>query len=137
MIMVNRILLALILCIPLVSVLQGQAEDSMVLRKDFFSSTLNRTYEYNVYLPSGYEGSDARYPVIYLLHGRGDNMDGWLEARAALDELIADGSIPPLIAVMPDMPSSERASYYVDSQYTGAHYPAEPVESAFIGDLIP
>jgi enterochelin esterase-like enzyme len=135
--MVNRMLLAVLFCVRLVSVVQGQAEDSMVLREDFFSTTLNRTYQYNVYFPSGYEGSDARYPVIYLLHGRGDTMDGWLEARAALDELIADGSIPPLIAVMPDMPSSERASYYVDSEYTGALYPAEPVESAFIGDLIP
>jgi enterochelin esterase-like enzyme len=137
--MLKRMLLALIFCLPLIGVhsIRGQAADSMVRREDFFSTTLNRAYEYNIYLPSGYDESEARYPVIYLLHGRGDNMDAWLEVRAALDELIASGSIPPLIAVMPDMPSSERASYYVDSQYTGTLYPAEPVESAFVRDLLP
>ncbi len=51
--------------------------------------------------------------------------------------MIAASDIPPIIAVMPDMPSSERASYYVDLQYTGTDYPAEPVETAFFSDLIP
>ncbi len=112
-------------------------EGGAVMQVDFDSSTLNRVYQYNVYLPAGYDAATARYPVIYLLHGRGDTMDAWLNVRDALDELIANGDIPPLIAVMPDMPSSERAGYYVDSQYTGTQYPAEAVETAFRNDLIP
>jgi len=117
--------------------MRGQSAGSIVLRADFQSETLNRTYQYGIYLPAGYEDSGASYPVIYLLHGRGDTMDAWLNASDLLDELIANGDIPPIIAVMPDMPSSERASYYVDSQYTGTLYRAEPVETAFMNDLIP
>jgi S-formylglutathione hydrolase FrmB len=51
--------------------------------------------------------------------------------------MIAEHEIPPIIAVMPDMPSSQRAGYYVDSQYTGDDYRAEAVETAFFSDLIP
>ena len=53
--------------------------------------------------------------------------------------MIADGSIPPTIAIMPDAPWSQRASYYVDSQYKGSDartIPAAPVETAFTQDLI-
>jgi enterochelin esterase-like enzyme len=117
--------------------LLSQDADSMIRREDFLSTTLNRTYQYIVYLPAGYEASEARYPVIYLLHGRGDTMEAWLNIRGALDTLIASGDIPPLIAVMPDMPSSDRAGYYIDSQYTGTLYRAEPVETAFMNDLLP
>jgi enterochelin esterase-like enzyme len=128
------ILLMLLAIIPRA---QGQESGSTILRTDFFSITLNRTYQYTAYLPPGYDNSDTRYPVIYLLHGRGDNMDAWLNAFSALDELIAGGRVSPLIAILPDMPSSDRAGYYVDSQYTGALYPAEAVETAFMNDLIP
>mgnify|MGYP001488360780 FL=1 len=116
---------------------RGQSAGSRVLRADFQSETLNRTYQYTVILPAGYDESAARYPVLYLLHGRGDVMDSWLEARTVLDDLIANGDIPPIIAVLPDMPSSERAGYYIDSQYTGSLYRAEAVETAFMNDLIP
>ena len=39
----------------------------------FHSAVLNEDIAYNVYLPAGYEGSAERYPVLYLLHGRGDS----------------------------------------------------------------
>src|SRR5687768_12429602 len=100
----------------------SQDVSSAVTQEDFFSTTLNRTYQYQLYLPAGYESSDQDYPVIYLLHGRGDTMEAWLNVRDILDELIAVGDVPPLIAVMPDMPSNERAGYYIDSQYTGTLY---------------
>ena len=59
-----------------------------------------------------------------------------LDADAGeLDELIANGDIPPTIAIMPDAPWSSRASYYVDSAYRGAD-PGRPVETAFTQDLI-
>ncbi|WP_344833912.1 hypothetical protein [Nonomuraea dietziae] len=40
--------------------------------------------------------------------------------------------IPPLIAVMPDAPWSERGNWYVDSRHTGG----KPVETAFTRDLV-
>lgn len=116
---------------------QAQGAESMILSEEFQSAVLGRAYHYNVYLPAGYDTSDRHYATVYLLHGRGDDMDAWLTVRATLDRMIADDDIPPMIAIMPDMPSSERAGYYVDSQYTGADYRAEAVETAFFNDLIP
>ncbi len=68
-----------------------------------------------------------------LLHGRGDRMAAWTRVRPLLDELIAKGAIPPLIAVMPDAPWSRRGSYYIDS----AHADGAPVETALAGQLLP
>lgn len=101
----------------------------------FGSTTLGEPIAYNVYLPAGYAGSGDRYPVLYLLHGRGDSKSAWLQMKSTLDELIAAGEIQPTIAIMPDAPWSSRASYYVDSAYTGAD-PGRKVETAFTKDLI-
>jgi enterochelin esterase-like enzyme len=100
------------------------------------SATLGEDINYNVYLPAEYEESDRRYPVIYLLHGRGDSMSAWTQVKSRLDELIGSGEIPPTIAIMPDAPWSSRASWYVDSAYTGAD-PGRPVETALLEDLVP
>lgn len=134
-----KVLRGIMILLLLMAVSPALTQDapSAVTQEDFFSATLNRTYQYQLYLPAGYETGSQSYPVIYLLHGRGDTMDGWLNVRDTLDELIASGDVPPLIAVMPDMPSNERAGYYIDSQYTGTLFRAEAVESAFMDDLIP
>lgn len=109
---------------------------STVRQVTFDAETLGETFAYTVYLPARYEDSQTRYPTLYLLHGRGDTMSAWLEARDALDTLIAEGALPPLVAIMPDAPWSDGASYYVDSQYTGFP-PGMRVETAFFHDLIP
>ena len=100
------------------------------------SATLGEDINYNVYLPAGYDASTRRYPVVYLLHGRGDSMSAWTQVKSRLDELIGGGEIPPTIAIMPDAPWSSRASWYVDSAYTGTD-PGRPVETAFLEDLVP
>jgi enterochelin esterase-like enzyme len=126
--------LLVLLMLLLVSPLAAQASTgSSVMKAEFQSATLKRVYQYTIYLPAGYTDSARHYPVIYLLHGRGDDMSAWLNIRATLDQMIASNDIPPIIAVLPDMPSSQRASYYVDSQYTDG----EAVETAFFSDLIP
>ena len=56
-----------------------------------------------VYTPAGYEQSDKRYPVFYLLHGMGGDEDAWTElgrASQILDNLIAQGKAEPMIVVM-------------------------------------
>ncbi|MCB9450688.1 MAG: alpha/beta fold hydrolase [Anaerolineaceae bacterium] len=111
--------------------------ESQVIDTDFESATLGRVYQYKIYLPAGYDALEKAYPVVYLLHGRGDTMSAWLNVRSTLDSMIAVGDLPPLIVVMPDMPSNDRASYYIDSAYTGHLYRAEAVETAFFTDLIP
>ncbi len=102
----------------------------------FRSASLGEDILYYVYLPAGYEGGESRYPVVYLLHGRGSTMAEWARIGRDIDRLAADGEIPPLIAVLPDAPWNQRASYFVDSAYTGPD-PGRPVETAFITELLP
>ncbi len=57
-----------------------------------------------VYTPPGYDTSSSRYPVLYLLHGAGSTETSWTErgkAHVILDNLIADGTLKPLVVVMP------------------------------------
>lgn len=103
------------------------------------SAALGHEIRYQIYLPPGYRADGTvRYPAVYLLHGRGDKPGAWLPIKAELDRLISEGRIPAAIAVMPDAPSSQRAGYYIDSQFRGTEkLPAgEAVESAFTRDLI-
>jgi enterochelin esterase-like enzyme len=103
------------------------------------SAVLGHGISYQLYLPPGYvaDGS-VRYPVLYLLHGRGDKMAAWTTIKPDLDRLIGEHRIPAVIAVMPDASSSRRAGYYIDSQFAGTKdLPAgEAVESAFTRDLV-
>lgn len=101
------------------------------------STILGRTQRYAVYLPAGYTETALRYPTLYLLHGRGDSLAGWARIKPELDSLIAAGDLPPVIAILPDAPTSERAGYYVDSAYTGAGSPGARVETAFLTELLP
>ncbi|WP_117210663.1 alpha/beta hydrolase-fold protein [Allorhizocola rhizosphaerae] len=118
---------ATVVALALVAVLPGAAPAKRVQE-----GTLHATQTYNVYLPHGYERGDQRYPVLYLLHGRGDTMQAWTQVKSDLDALIAKGTVPAVIAVMPDAPWSERGNYYVDSQ----HVDGFAVETALTRDLV-
>src|SRR5262249_21675050 len=57
-----------------------------------------------VYTPPSYS-KDSKYPVLYLLHGAGDDETGWTKKGAAdviLDNLYADKKLVPMIVVMPN-----------------------------------
>jgi enterochelin esterase-like enzyme len=71
----------------------------------YHSKSLNIERRMHVYLPPGYESGSDRYPVFYLLHGGGDNDDGWVamgRANLILDNLLAEGKAKPMIVVMPN-----------------------------------
>ncbi len=58
-----------------------------------------------VYTPPDYMTSNARYPVLYLLHGGGGDEDQWINlgrANVIMDNLIAAGKVKPMIVVMPN-----------------------------------
>lgn len=59
----------------------------------------------NVYVPAEYEKSpEKRYPVLYLVHGWGENENGWsIQGHMAniMDGLIESGKAVPMIVVMP------------------------------------
>jgi enterochelin esterase-like enzyme len=57
-----------------------------------------------VYTPPGYS-RDGKYPVLYLLHGAGDDETGWTRKGSAdviLDNLYADKKLAPMVVVMPN-----------------------------------
>ncbi len=56
------------------------------------SGTLGMPRRMHVYTPPGYEGAHEKYPVLYLLHGGGDDDSGWISIGRAgfiLDNLRA------------------------------------------------
>src|SRR5437763_85204 len=69
------------------------------------SSTLGTQRRMHVYTPPGYEGGKERYPVLYLLHGGGDEDSGWSTIGRAgfiLDNLLAEKKARPMLIVMPN-----------------------------------
>ena len=64
-----------------------------------------------IYTPAGYS-TTTKYPVVYLLHGIGDDETGWWQKGAAdaiLDNLVADGKMVPSVIVMPNGRASSSA----------------------------
>ena len=69
------------------------------------SSVLDKMRSMHVYAPPGYESGNQKYPVLYLLHGGGDEDSGWSTIGRAgfiLDNLIAENKAKPMIIVMPN-----------------------------------
>jgi enterochelin esterase family protein len=70
----------------------------------YHSESLDKNRRMHIYLPPGYETGSMRYPVLYLLHGGGDNDDGWISigrTNLILDNLVAERKAKPMIVVMP------------------------------------
>ena len=86
------------------------------VRQVWYHSSVTGTWrDAFVYLPPGYDTSNARYPVLYLQHGAGEDETGWTRqgrANFILDNLIASGSTKPMILVMADGYAT-RAGYVV------------------------
>jgi enterochelin esterase family protein len=75
------------------------------VREVWYDSKVTGTWRHAlVYTPPGYdEQAKARYPVLYLQHGGGEDETGWIRqgrANFILDNLIAAGSSKPMIVVM-------------------------------------
>jgi S-formylglutathione hydrolase FrmB len=103
------------------------AAASVVVTREFDSTALQRKWSYAVYLPDGYETSNLKYPVLYLLHGHNQDLYAWANfghIQSTADTLIAHAEIPPAIIVMPDAGTT----WYVDRK--------EKMETAVIQDLL-
>ena len=83
--------------------------------------------EVAIYLPPGYDDEPRRrYPVLYLLHGIGGTHADWtgrgyggVTLQAAMERLVAAGTVPPMIVVMPTAMTPYGGSFYVDSAVNG------------------
>jgi len=70
---------------------------------NYLSTALGKWRRMHVYTPPGYELRSEKYPVLYLLHGAGDNDDSWTSvgrANLIVDNLIAAKQARPMIIVM-------------------------------------
>jgi enterochelin esterase family protein len=77
-----------------------------VTRQLFRSAVANDERDFFVYTPAGYDAHRSPpYPVLYLLHGLGDDAERWLTggggASNILDNLIAQKKAVPMIVVAP------------------------------------
>ncbi|MFS4467103.1 alpha/beta hydrolase [Maribacter sp. 2210JD10-5] len=111
----KKVGIAFLFCIaPFVSVLgqSGKVYDNLSMT----SKILKGERKYAVYLPPDYEASDRSYPVLYLLHGAGDDQTGWVQFGEVLriaDNAIKDGTATPMIIVMPDAQTGQRGYFNV------------------------
>lgn len=98
--------------------------DSDALRHNLLGDPSTRTVA--VYLPEGYRGSDARYPVFVDLasfSNSGLKRLSWAgfgeSVPQRLDRLVATGAMGPVIAVFPDCFTSLGGNQYIDSAAMG------------------
>jgi S-formylglutathione hydrolase FrmB len=95
------------------------------------SSVLGKDVEYNLYFPPDYDKTNRRYPVLYLLHGMGDDETGWTqfgEVKAIADQQLQKHMMTEMIIVTPDAGTS----WYINSADGKFKY-----EDFFINEFIP
>ncbi|MBQ6253192.1 MAG: esterase [Bacteroidales bacterium] len=103
------------------------------IRSIKYYSEINGTYRHiNVYVPASYEKGKKRYPVLYLLHGMGENENGWVEQGHVdfiLDNMIASGEAEEMIVVI--MSGDIRTTPEIRT------VPGKTVTDIYIGETIP
>lgn len=107
----------------------GKVYDNLSMK----SEILKMDRKYAIYLPPDYETSEREYPVLYLLHGAGDDQTGWVqfgEVKHIADKAILKGNATAMIIVMPDADTGQRG--YFNSIKGDWRY-----EDFFIQELMP
>lgn len=93
------------------------------------SEILKQNWKYKVYLPNGYdEKSDEKYPVLYMLHGFGENSSSILEksnTKDVLDKIMKDKEKKMIVVFVDGF-----TSFFIDSDYD------KNMESAIKDELI-
>lgn len=77
-----------------------------VRRVRYFSNVLRQWRQFYLYTPPGYDTqTNEKFPVLYILHGGGEDERGWAsqgKTDLILDNLIAEKKAKPMLVVMPD-----------------------------------
>ncbi len=72
----------------------------------YYSNVTNSWRDFYMYTPPGYdENTGEKYPVLYILHGGGEDERGWAvqgKTDLIIDNLIAEKKAVPMIVVMVD-----------------------------------
>jgi enterochelin esterase-like enzyme len=89
----------------------------------------------DVYVPGVYGADDTlRLPVLYLLHGTPGSQNDWFtggHVQGVLDQLIFAGTIPPLLAVLPNGNEPTKN----DTEWGNS--PSGDVESWLVDQVVP
>lgn len=112
-----------------VSAQKGKVFDNLTVE----SKLLKGERKFSIYLPPDYESSSRSYPVLYLLHGAGDDHTGWVQFGEVLhiaDKAILNGEATPMIIVMPDADTGQRG-------YFNSLNGDWPYEDFFFQELMP
>lgn len=122
-----------IILIMVLTVVLVHAQDKVRIMESLSmdSKILNQAVKYSIILPPDYYTSKKSYPVVYLLHGLGDNEASWLEygqVSQTVDAAVKKREIIPMIYVMPQ----GFTNYYVND-YAGKFL----YEDMFIQELVP
>jgi enterochelin esterase-like enzyme len=127
----KKLILIYLLLLTSVAMAQRIPTGKVIEEQNVKSDILDYNVKYAIYLPADYETSNRTYPVVYLLHGYGDDQTGWLqfgEINRYADKAIAEGKIPPMIIVMPDA----KTTFYINSYDGKRNY-----EDFFFKEFIP
>ena len=103
----------------------------------YTASVLDITRSLVAYTPPGYN-ENRQYPVLYLLHGIGDDEFGWWQKTSAnviLDNLIAEGHMAPMIVIMPNGRSSNTNT--IETPWDEQSPAFEAFENELLTDIIP
>ncbi len=108
---------ALITCMLVIIPLTARSQTGRVFDDlSMPSKILGSERKYALYLPPDYETSQRSYPVLYLLHGAGDDQSGWIQFGEVLhiaDKAISEGRATPMVIIMPDA-NTGRRGYFND-----------------------
>jgi enterochelin esterase-like enzyme len=81
-----------------------QVPHGSVRIETYYSTAIKASRDLWMYTPPGYDSSKDRYPVLYLLHGGGNEESSWMRSgrdNYIMDNLIAEGKAKPMIIVTP------------------------------------
>ena len=123
--------LLLFFCLLPLSTMFAEEPKRIMEGMSMTSVILGQEVNYSIVLPLDYYNSNKSYPVVYLLHGLGDNESSWLEyGRIAQlgDAAVAAKEIVPMIFVMPQ----GFRNYYVNDYAGTFRY-----EDMFVQELVP
>jgi enterochelin esterase-like enzyme len=101
-------MILLVFVLSAVKPVQGEFKTTTITEK-----ISGKKITFDIYVPENYRKKGVGYPVIYSLHGRGGFYQNGGAVHPPIKKAIADGVLPPVIAVYPD---GTKNSWYADSK---------------------
>ena len=120
----NAIVVAFLLFFASAMLAQGRVECNALK-----STILARQVRFCAALPAAFDSDKTkRFPVVYYLHGLGENAQALLPLSSLIDDLRQSGKIKDLVVITPDADST----FYINSKDGKVRY-----EDFFVREFIP